>query len=373
MPGDPGPPIGEGRRPAPGLRPGFGGGVPLRRARKNFRIQLPRYLGIALALTAAVAAVLLSCSSQRIVQEQIARFEEANTAFSWGQIPLEEAPGIRNSYAQYALPQCRLDFDGKQVSVPGKRFGSIATESVNLGQMPGKGEIALTPSLARQFAQDIRTLIGRELTFSCGNFVRNLRISGVYSGSFDDYYLDADTEQQLYRTLRDKGDPVSVSYQAADFASVVTAADWLEAQGYAPVTASGQVQSLQETFARLQGGFVLVSVFIAAVSLAICGLLLVKMTRLRGREMGLFLALGYRRRQMRQMLLWESLLLSGLCAMTAAGAMLVLSALSPVLPIRIAPGQWAAGICASAVLVCAMTALSNEKLLHTDPASVLRQ
>lgn len=255
----------------------------------------------------------------------------------------------------------------------GKRFGSIATESVNLGRMPGKGEIALTPSLARQFAQDIRTLIGRELTFSCGNFVRNLRISGVYSGSFDDYYLDADTEQQLYRTLRDKGDPVSVSYQAADFASVVTAADWLEAQGYAPVTASGQVQSLQETFARLQGGFVLVSVFIAAVSLAICGLLLVKMTRLRGREMGLFLALGYRRRQMRQMLLWESLLLSGLCAMTAAGAMLVLSALSPVLPIRIAPGQWAAGICAAAVLVCATTALSNEKLLHTDPASVLRQ
>lgn len=166
---------------------------------------------------------------------------------------------------------------------------------------------------------------------------------------------------------------MSVSYQAADFASVVTASDWLEAQGYAPVTASGQVQSLQETFARLQGGFVLVSVFIAAVSLAICGLLLVKMTRLRSREMGLFLALGYRRRQMRQMLLWESLLLSGLCAVTAAGAMLVLSALSPVLPIRIAPGQWAASICAAAVLVCAMTALSNEKLLHTDPASVLRQ
>ena len=81
------------------------------------------------------------------------------------------------------------------------------TSPLNIGVMPRDGEIAITPSLAKQFAQDIRTLIGKEIVFSCGKFSRKLQISGIYSGSFDDYYLDAKTEQELYGTLQGDESP----------------------------------------------------------------------------------------------------------------------------------------------------------------------
>lgn len=59
---------------------------------------------------------------------------------------------------------------------------------MNIGVMPRAGEIAITPSLAKQFAPDIRTLIGQEVTFTCVDFSKQLKICGIYSGSFDDYY-----------------------------------------------------------------------------------------------------------------------------------------------------------------------------------------
>ena len=109
---------------------------------------------------------------------------------------------------------------------------------MNIGVMPRDGEIAITPSLAKQFAQDIRTLIGKEIVFSCGNFSRKLQISGIYSGSFDDYYLDAKTEQELYGTLQEGESPVSVTYQVNGFDEVLEVVAQLTEQGIVPITAA---------------------------------------------------------------------------------------------------------------------------------------
>lgn len=356
------------------------------RALLNFRVHFKRFLGISLAVTLAVSAVLLSFSSQNMIEKKIRDFKEKNTAFSWGQILLEDGntaeellsllaqfPDISQCYGQYPVPKCDISYAQRKVSVPSKQFGSISTESMNMGVMPKDGEIAVTPSLAKQLSEDIRTLIGKEITFICGDFSKRLKISGIYNGSFDDYYLDGETEQELYQALQTSGSPVSIAYQVRDFNEILDIEAQLTAKGLAPVTAARQVESLKETFARLQTLFVIVSVFIAAIALSICILLLMKTARMRAGEMGVLMALGYQRKQIQQMLLYEGLLLSAFSALTTAGIVLLLTVLSGVLPIYISLSQFILSICGTVFLVCFMTAVSNAKLLRTDPAKALRQ
>lgn len=357
-----------------------------KRALLNFRVQFKRFLGISLAVTIAVCAVLMSFSSQNMIEEKIRDFEEKNTAFAWGQIMLEDGgtaeqllstlgqfSEIDQYYAQYPIPECSISFAQRDVSVPSKQFGSVSTESMNTGVMPRDGEIAITPSLARQFAEDIRTLIGKEITFTCGNYTRILKISGIYNGSFDDFYLDAGTEQELYRTLQTNEPPVSIAYQVKGFHEVLEMEAQLVDKGLTPVTAAKQVESLKETFTQLQTLFVIVSGFIVVIALSICIMLLMKTAQMRAGEMGVLMALGYRRKQIQQMLLYESLLLSALSVMTTVLVSLLLTALSEILPVRIAPLQFILSICGTVLLVWLTTAVSNAKLLKTDPATVLRQ
>lgn len=356
------------------------------RALLNFRVHFKRFFGISLAVTLAVSAVLLSFSSQNMIEKKIRDFKEKNTSFSWGQILLEDGntaeeflsllvqfPDISQCYGQYPVPKCDIAFAQRKVSVPSKQFGSISTESMNMGVMPKDGEIAVTPSLAKQLSEDIRTLIGQEITFICGDFSKRLKISGIYNGSFDDYYLDGETEQELYQALQTCGSPVSIAYQVRDFNEILDIEAQLTAKGLAPVTAARQVESLKETFTRLQTLFVIVSVFIAVIALSICILLLMKTARMRAGEMGVLMALGYQRKQIQQMLLYEGLMLSAFSALTTAGIVLLLTVLSGVLPIYISLSQFILSICGTVFLVCLMTAVSNAKLLRTDPAKALRQ
>jgi ABC-type lipoprotein export system ATPase subunit/ABC-type antimicrobial peptide transport system permease subunit len=359
----------------------------IKRALRNFQVYFKRFLGISLAAAVAICAVLLSFSSQNIIEERIRSFEEKNTAFSWGKIALEnddkttgqvldllrQSPEVKQFYLQYPVPASSLKLQEKCLSVPGKEFGTVSAESMNIGVMPAEKEIAITPSLAKQFAEDIRTLIGKNITFTCGDFSRELTISGIYSASFDDYYLDAKTEQALYDTLQEKKSPVSVAYQVQDFNGVIQVAAELTEQGFPPAAAVKQVESLQDTFESLQTLFVLVSVFILLISLAICGLLLVKLVRMRAGEIGLLMALGYERGQIGKMLFWESLLLSALSVLTTSLLVCFLSALPKEAVLHIDAIQFVSSICGAVFLVWFITFLASRKLLQTDPAKVLRE
>lgn len=358
------------------------------RAFLNFRVHFKRFLGISLAVTVAVCAVLMSFSSQNIIDDKIRSFEEKNTSFAWGQVVLgdegnaerlhsrlEQIPQIQASYPQYPVGGSKIIFGHKEVSLPQKAFGSIAVESMNIGVMPQDGEISITPSLAKQLAEDIRTLIGKELTFMCGDFSKKLTVSGIFNGSFDDYYLDANTEQALYITFQTKESPVSVAYKVSGFHQVLEVEKQLLKDGFTPVTASKQVEVLKKAFKKLQTLFVVVSVFIVAISLFICIMLLMKTARMRAREMGLLMALGYQGKQIKKMLFCESLLTSVLSVLTTVLLSLLLTALSGVLysQVIIKPFQFALGICGTLILVWLTNAFSNTRLLKTDPATALRQ
>lgn len=113
--------------------------------------------------------------------------------------------------------------------------------------------------------------------------------------------------------------------------------------------------------------------FIVVIALTISGMLLMKLARMRSGEIGLLMALGYHRGQIQKMLLWESLLLSSLSALTTTLFALLLTTLSGILPVHIAPLQFAGSICGTVLLVWFITAIANAKLLRTDPAKALRE
>lgn len=359
-----------------------------KRALRNFRVHFKRFLGISLAVTVAVCAVIMSFSSQNIIDDKIRSFEEKNTAFAWGQVvlskeknaenllsKLEQTSQVQSYYAQYLVEKSNLSFEDQSVPLPQKFFGSIAGESMNIGVMPQDGEIAITPSLAKQFTEDIRTLIGKELTFACGNFSKNLKLSGIFNESFDDYYLDATTEQELYKASLTKENPVSVTYKVNGFQDVLTVEAQLAKEGFAPVTASKQVASLKTIFEKLQTLFIVVTVFIVSIALFICIMLLMKTARMRAGEMGLLMALGYQGKQIQKMLFYESVLVSALSILTTVLFSLLLTAASVILstPVIITTIQFIPGICGTLTLVWLTTAFSNARLLKTDPATALRQ
>ena len=110
--------------------------------------------------------------------------------------------------------------------------------------------------------------------------------------------------------------PVSVTYQVNGFDEVLEVVAQLTEQGIVSYYSCKTGGKLKETFVQLQTMFILVSVFIVVIALTISGMLLMKLARMRSGEIGLLMALGYHRGQIQKMLLWESLLLSSLSALT---------------------------------------------------------
>ena len=127
--------------------------------------------------------------------------------------------------------------------------------------------------------------------------------------------------------------------------------------GFFPVTASKQVESLKRAFENLQTLFIFVSILVAAISIFICLMLFTKTMRMRAKEIGVFMALGYSGKQMKQMLLYESLMLSILSTLTTVLLLASLTALSGIAytQVLITPTQIVFGLCDAFILVLVTT------------------
>lgn len=357
-----------------------------KRAAKNVSVHLKRLLGFSVALAVSVCGVLMSFSSQGIIDKKISAFEEKNAAFAFGQIllgeneepqevlkKLQSTDGVKTAYLQYTMPQSSLQMGDTSVVLQENSFGSIASETVNIGSMPRNKEIAITPSLAKKLSSDISDLVGKEVSFVCGNIEKVLTISGIFNGSFDDYYLDCKTEQEIYKDLSFNSKAVSVSYQAGSFEEVLNLETYLNTQNIFPTTASKQVVVLKESFDKLQTLFSVISLFIIGIALFICGMLLMKLSQIRIKEIGLLMALGYQSRQIRQMLSFEGFIMSGISTVITFFAMglIMLATYFTDYIIKLSPFQVVITLCSVFTLVWLISLIANRSLLKTDAVQVL--
>lgn len=357
------------------------------RGMKNFKVHFKRYVAVSLAISIGILAFMLSLSSSNIMQQSIADFQEKNTAFNNGYIKVEDNVDdllallkkdgrVENIYKQYIIQDISLTIDNETEAMEEKYPMSKATKSMSYGVMPRKGkkQIAISPSFAGKFSDEIDKLIGKKCLLSYGGKEYELTVSGIFNADYDDFFVSSDIEQELYEKATDEN-LYSVSYDVIKFEDIVSVTQALEDQELNPETVADEVGVLQNTFKNLQRLFFVVSVLILAIGLFISIILLVKLQNSRYREIGLLSALGFSKGTIRAMIVNENLLLSMLAAVFNALLIGFISILSRMIGFEliIAVPQIILSFLGTGITVVLISILASYKLINTEPAVALRK
>ena len=358
----------------------------LKRAVKNFKVHLPRYVAIALAVSIGVLCFTFSLSSGNIINRSISDFEAKNTAYHNGYIKVDgnekglldllaKDERLENIYLQYVLSDVSIKIGKQAVDMAEKYPMAKATEQMSYGVMPrrGQNEIALNPSIAAKFDKDIQNLIGKTAEVSYNGQTYSVTVSGIFNASYDDFFISSDIEQKMYENI--SGKVYSVSYDVTEFEDIVSVSDGLKEQNIISQNASTEVGAFQNTFKNLNRLFLTVSVLIFAIGLFISTILLVKQQNTRYHEVGLLSALGYGKGNIRAMISYENLLLSGISAVSTLVFTVLAVAIGKAIgfPLVLTVPQMFAALCLTIMLVLAIGFISSFKLVSTEPAKALRK
>jgi len=357
-----------------------------KRGLKNFNVHIGRYIAVSLAISIGVLAFMLSLSSGNSMNKSISEFQDKNTAFNNGYIKGEDDgtvfdrltsdQRIDNVYYQYKIADVTLQLDDQTETMMEKFPVAKATEKMSYGTMPkvGNNEIALSPSLAKKFDNDISSLLGKEMILKYGDKEYSLTISGVFNTGYDEFFVSSDVEQEFYQHVGQEKN-YSISYDVKNFEDIVRVSQMLADEKIDSKNAAKEVGALQSTFDNLGRLFLIVSILILTIALFIGTVLLVKLQNSRYKELGLLSALGFTKETIRKMVISENLLLAAMSAILQAvliGGTYVIGMIFD-LAIIITPVQIVLSIIATGVVVGLLGVLASQKLIHTEPAEALRK
>lgn len=355
------------------------------RAKKNFKVHFGRYVAVSLAISIGVLAFLFSLSFGNVTNNSIEDFKTKNTAFNNGYIKGADDGKIRESllgderiknvYYQYKLEGLSLTLNGNTEALAEKFPTARATEGLSYGVMPrlGLGEIALTPSFAKKFDTDIKSLLGKKLLLKMDEKEFAVVVSGIYNAGYDDFLVSSDIEQKLYENLP-KQDNYSISYDVGEFSDIVAVSNSLKLRGLKSVNASDEVYTLQTTFTTLSRLFFVISVLILGIGLFICAILLIKLQHARRHELGLLSALGFSKGQITAMIRVENLMLSVLATVVNLLLLGVSMAVCGIFSFSmiVTPVQILLSVIATFAAILLLSWVASIKLLRTEPAEALR-
>ena len=357
-----------------------------KRGLKNFNVHITRYMAVSLAISIGILVFMLSLSSGNMMDKNISDFQDKNTAFNNGYIKgeddgtvfdmLQSDERIENVYYQYKITDVTLRMGDKTEAFAEKYPMAKATENMSYGSMPeaGKKEIALSPSLAKKFENDISSLIGKEVTLNFGDKAYKLTISGIFNVGYDDFFVSSDIEQKFYQNV-EKEKNYAISYDIKNFEDIVSVSQMLADKKIDSKTAAKEVEALQSTFNSLTRLFLIVSILILAIALFISTVLLIKLQNSRYKEIGLLSALGYNKGTIRKIVVSENLLLATMSAISQAvviGCTYLLGMIFKWAMI-ITPLQIVLSILATGMVVIVISMIASHKLISTEPAVALRR
>lgn len=356
------------------------------RAKKNFKVHIKRYIVVSIAISFGILAFLFSLSFGNVIEQSIEEFKVKNTAFNNGYIKgvddgtirsyLEKDNRIEHVYYQYKIEGVQLTHSGKTQVLDEKFPMPKATEGLSYGVMPrcGEGEIALTPSLAKKFNDNIQSLLGGNLELEVNGKKFSLTISGIYNAGYDDFFVSRDIEQQIYEAVSQQNN-YSISYDIKEFSDIVAVTNSLRLQGIDTVNASDEVYAFQKTFDSLMKLFLVISSLILGAGLFICAVLLIKLQNTRYHEIGILSALGFSRRQITAIVRDENVLLGILATVVnlalLGGSIVVCKILG--FPISVNAAQLLLSVATTFAAVLFLSGIASYRLIHTEPAEALRK
>lgn len=352
---------------------------------KNFRVYLQRFLAISLAVSIGICAFMLSISSRNIMEGAIKEFKNKNTAFNNGYIMgeddgttynlLKEDKRIENVYYQYKLKDITLSHNETIIDLEEKYPTAKATEKLSYGVMPRERhkEIALSPSLAKKFTKDIKTLLGKEIKITYGGIEKALTVSGIFNAVYDDFLLSSDIEKSFYRGLGEEKN-YSISYDVKAFEDICTVSEMLKEKGIDSKNASEEVKALQSSFNTLSRLFFIVSFLIFGISLFLCIVLLLKLQRSRYRDLGLLAALGFNEKMIKKIQMWENYLFSIMSMGITLGilSIIYLAGRNFNWKIIISIPQILGALVVTFLIAISIGRIMTLKLIKMDPAKALR-
>ncbi|MGL5152111.1 MAG: ATP-binding cassette domain-containing protein [Clostridium sp.] len=359
------------------------------RAKKNFMIHMRQFIIISLAIAIGVSSFILSLSSQNIMKTSIEDFKEKNTAFNNGYIKyldenkyknvldqLLQDKMIEDAYYQYKIENIKLKVDNKEETLPEYIPSPKASQSLSYGVMPriGKNEIAITPSLAKKFNDDIAKLIGKTIKLKIGNYEIDMYISGIYNGTYDSIIISSEIEKDLYKKVEHDMSITSISYDVKEFEDVISINNKLKEKDISTINANEEVSNLISTFKNLSKLFIVVSALILLIGLGISIVLLSKLQNSRFKEIGLLSALGFNKSHIKGIILYENLMLSSISSiitLLVIGVCIILSKVAN-LQIDINAMHLIISVIFTFILVSIISMCLSDKLVKTEPAEALR-
>lgn len=356
------------------------------RAKKNFNVHMKRYIAVSLVISIGILAFLFSLSFGNVTEQSIEDFKVKNTAFNNGYIKgtddgtirsyLEKDNRIEHVYYQYKLKGIRLSHSGNSQVLDEKFPTPKATEGLSYGVMPrrGENEIALSPSLAKKFSDNIQSLLGSELELEVNGQKHSLTISGIYNAGYDDFFVSADIEQQIYKALPQQSN-YSISYDVKEFSDIVAVTNNLRLRGINTVNASDEVYTFQNTFNSLTKLFFVISILILGTGLFICAILLIKLQNTRYHELGLLSALGFSKRQITAMIRVENLLLAALATVVNLALLVGSTVICKRFgfPLSINAVQLLLSVLTTFVAILLLSGIASYRLVRTEPAAALQK
>lgn len=356
------------------------------RAWKNFKLHVKAYFLVAMAIAIGATLFILSLSSSNLLESSINEFKEKNTAFQNGQITIEEEEKdlferlqedtrIEHVYYQYVVHDITLSNAYGEVQLPEKYPMKKLMERMSYGVMPrnGKAEIALSPSLAKNFSSNLEQLIGQKLRLSYKGKMVEVEVSGIYGAAYDDFYISSDIEQTWYQGMEEET-PFSISFDVLNFEDIVPVYEMLKEDAWNVSMSYQEVGALQATFENLQSIFLFVSLFILCVACLLSVVLMMKMQRARIREVGLLSALGYFKKQIQKTIFQENFLLILLAMGLNIGCLFIAYFLCMQFEIvlDVTGIQILVSLLTTSILVLCIGAIGAYPLLKVEPAKALR-
>ncbi len=359
---------------------------PLARATKNIKVHVKRYIAIAFIFSIGVLSFLFSLSFSNVMAQSIVDFKEKNTAFNNGYIKgvddgtiydvLIEDERIENVYYQYPLESLSLSLNGTSVKNIEKFPTAKAKEGLSYGVMPrvGMNEIAITPSLAKKFDDDIHSLLNQTINLVFNDTEYTLEICGIYNAGYDDFLVSSDIERKLYEELTPQNN-YSISYDVKEFSDVVKVSKELEKQGIDSKNVADEVFAFETTFDQLNKLFLIISMMILGVGIFVCAILLSKLQNTRYPEIGLLSALGFNKRQISSLILVENILLSIIVSIVnfiLLGISIYIASLVQF-PLYITSIQMMLSILITFVVIMGLSMFVSYKLIRSETAIALRK
>ena len=292
-------------------------------AAKEVKVGLSHYALLALCFAIASTCIMLALSAGGVVDNSIAKFKDKNEALANGYLnkkdgatdkvisELKKDPRLDTVYKQYVLKNLRLESQGKTVKLAEKYPMAKSKEGFSYGRMPKKGqnEVALSGTLAKQFAPKINELIGETLKLTVNNQTESYKVSGIYNAGYDDIYLSSDSEMAYYKTLKNEK-WYAVSFEVTQFDSLPHVYKDLMAKKLKPEMAVEEVKAMLASFAKLKSLFLVITGLVLLVCLFLVSVMMMKLQATRKKTLSILAALGFNRALLSRIIDWENVILT---------------------------------------------------------------